>query len=888
MAASRNGAEGVDLFAIAGATISGFFPSQKTGDARLLRMPFTTLVEERLGLYLEYHPLVVAFQRGDASADFARSRRISTPLGTPFPIPYAHEDRPHTYLPDYVGTLAGGGLLIAEAGTAADKGLPRAQAKAEAARRRAALGGGAYWLGLAEQLGRARHQNLQLLHARRLPFAAFEEIAPAVRALWLSGGPLPIGEVVARLAGRWPADQVEGAAWKVAAEAAARGHLLGDLDGATLTLATPLGLLPPGAPPLLPPPLPSAVPRVPPASPAAGDGGRPAQDDGDPPGAGDDAPDGTPAAPAGDTCLLPGRTLDPLSLPAGPARAAFGRNMRAVLAVLGGAGVRETARAHGMDHAHLLRLVRRAREIGQPALVPHGLVRRPGSFHPAFGEKIRELFACRARPTATQVFEDVRMRRLAEELSEQAGRLVRAPSYRQVSHLCRALLREPAVRDAREGAVHPRRGRVSPNSFVHSVAAPALLCQVDEHYLDVLVTAEDGTVLSRRVHAAVAICVKTAAILGAVLALDSLKEEDYMRLIKQCLEPKDALVALYGCEHPWPCHGKPCVVFHDRGKIFTSERAVSVLVDRLGIATEQAPPYCPSAKGTVEALFTWICRKLSWRLPGTTRGRASGAAGGGPAAAAGRAGVRLELLEQWFYRSITDGYMREWDTLRGGTRAALWDDAVRTCGVPRYLGSPADLLLLLLKANNRKKGARTYTVHPYKGVVFLGRCYVAAGLTSRLAGQEVEVYYDRRDLAVIYLFHGGVHVGEAYCVELSGRRLSEAESRAERKASAPARAAAAAESLAGRQAVQEQVLQGKAAHRKEATRIERARQLDLQRGAAHPDHVRAALAAMDAARALREAEAPPAAPAPGPALPPAAPDDDGRPVRRPLVRAVGA
>ena len=79
-------------------------------------------------------------------------------------------------------------------------------------------------------------------------------------------------------------------------------------------------------------------------------------------------------------------------------------------------------------------------------------------------------------------------------------------------------------------------------------------------------------------------------ILGAVLALGPLKEEDYMRLVKQSLERKDRLVSINGCEHSWNCFGKPAIIFHDRGKIFTSERARSVLVDRLGIITEQAPP----------------------------------------------------------------------------------------------------------------------------------------------------------------------------------------------------------------------------------------------------------------------------------------------------------
>ena len=125
--------------------------------------------------------------------------------------------------------------------------------------------------------------------------------------------------------------------------------------------------------------------------------------------------------------------------------------------------------------------------------------------------------------------------------------------------------------------------------------------------------------LSRsRVHAAVLVCVKTAAIMSAVIALGPLKEEDYMRLVKGALEPKDRLVLQAGCQHDWPCYGKPAIVFHDRGKIFTSERARQVLVDRLGIITEQAPPYCPSAKGTVEALFRWMTQRFERRLPNTS------------------------------------------------------------------------------------------------------------------------------------------------------------------------------------------------------------------------------------------------------------------------------
>jgi hypothetical protein len=120
-----------------------------------------------------------------------------------------------------------------------------------------------------------------------------------------------------------------------------------------------------------------------------------------------------------------------------------------------------------------------------------------------------------------------------------------------------------------------------------------------------------------------------------------LAEEDYMRLLKMALEPKDRLVLQAGCQHNWPCYGKPATIFHDRGKIFTSERARQVLVDRLGIITEQAPPYCPSAKGTVQAIFRWMTQRVARRLPNTSFGTHDAEV----AAEAG--GMTLEELERY-------------------------------------------------------------------------------------------------------------------------------------------------------------------------------------------------------------------------------------------------
>ena len=117
--------------------------------------------------------------------------------------------------------------------------------------------------------------------------------------------------------------------------------------------------------------------------------------------------------------------------------------------------------------------------------------------------------------------------------------------------------------------------------------------------------------------------------------------------------------------------------------------ARQVLVDRLGIITEQAPPYAPSAKGTVESLFRWMTQHFERRLPNTSYGTNDAST----AAIAG--GMTPEELERCFIQAIVDDYQQDWDELRRQWRSVLWEHAAAQSGVPQYLGSPDDLKLLL-------------------------------------------------------------------------------------------------------------------------------------------------------------------------------------------------
>jgi hypothetical protein len=93
--------QGIDLFKIAGRSISGWVPS---------------------------------YARGDIDPAFATKYRLPIPQHAPLAIGYTFENKPHHYLPDAVGTLADGTPFIAEAGMEDDKRGDRNLARAEAAR----------------------------------------------------------------------------------------------------------------------------------------------------------------------------------------------------------------------------------------------------------------------------------------------------------------------------------------------------------------------------------------------------------------------------------------------------------------------------------------------------------------------------------------------------------------------------------------------------------------------------------------------------------------------------------------------------------------------------------------------------------------------------------
>ena len=766
MPVSDQGAPGLEIFKMAGKTISGWLPFEKTGAGpkSRLALPYATLEERDALLHLAFNPTVAYVQRGDIDKEFADAHRLGCRLPLPYVIPYMFEGREHLYYIDWVGILEGGKLFGVEASVEELKSDAQSQAKLDAAALHFRKLGGRFWLFLPTVVNDLRTYNLQRLNAHRPSFDGYQEIAPEIERLWLATEPVSIRALVTVLAERYGERLVEAAAWRRAALAVAEGRLVVDLDSVLLGLDTPLQLLPPHMRAIVPPELPSSL---------------------------DEARAAAPPVEPVPVSLLPGRSVDPESLPE-KKRPGFLRNLRAVLAVLAGKDESEVAREADLSAKQVRRLVARGQAEGEEGLVPYPHRDPSTEIDEVFLEPIRRLAKRRQKLGYQAIAQAPELAAAAKKAERATGKRPGMPDYYAVRRFVKFLeTKDREVGEARSGQRHVPHSAMSVKGYVHSLPSPVIVAQVDEHTMDVFIVTDSGLKLTERVHAAVLICAKTGAIIGAVLSPRALTEEDYLRLIKQAMEPKDRIVARAGCVNSWPCYGRPVEILSDRGKFVTSEHGTTVLVERFGINQSFAPPYAPSVKGVVEALFRWITERFAHRLPGTSKSSPADRGTYESQAEALKAGITFSEFEALFYRAIVDGYMQDYDGLRGDIRQAIWDRDATQFGVPQQLGSPDETKLLLMRAHNPKHKEGLYLVQG-GGISFRGHWYVGEeGLTARLRDELVGFLYDKRDIGTIYLIDkDGTVLGAAHCPDYADRRISiweqDEEHRAEkRKAKEP-------------------------------------------------------------------------------------------------------
>jgi len=91
-------------FNFAGRSSSEWAPSFKMGTSGPVKQPFWSQLEERLVLWLAYHPQVKSDAHSDLGPQVVMTSRLPTPKHAPFAPGSACAGKPHDSLPAVVGT----------------------------------------------------------------------------------------------------------------------------------------------------------------------------------------------------------------------------------------------------------------------------------------------------------------------------------------------------------------------------------------------------------------------------------------------------------------------------------------------------------------------------------------------------------------------------------------------------------------------------------------------------------------------------------------------------------------------------------------------------------------------------------------------------------------
>lgn len=702
--AGREATHGFDPIRQGNARFAGAVPMDK-GIAGTRLLYFTSHHEFVAALIAVCHPGIAVIGRGDVSDTAARLRQITGPSGPRCVITGLLGEEVIPYLPDYDARTPSGAQVIIEAGEVRRKAAPRELAKLRAAQSLARLSGGALWVIDSDLVPEAWVRNAVVLYLRSFDWAP-APLVDAIRAI-SSRETASIKSLIARFAPEYPPEVVEAAGFKVAGCLLREGRLDAPIGRQTFALATRFRALGPEASPIAPPGIIRSVEEL---IRIADELGGPIIDDLEP-----EEPAVLPDRAARQAAAMPA-AIDADALPP-DVREAYLKVMAAVSEQLEyGGSAAARARRHGLDVKDFQRAVRRFTRLGPAALVRHATMRYPrGSYVPErIVARIIELHTGSERLSAQAIVEHPDVHRLAVELG-----LKRAPGISAVQGvLRRSEQQDHRVRQARAG-----RALLPATMFGRSIPTngpAAMVTELDEDFVDLLVLALNGTKVTIRLHMGILICIATRTVLAVVVSPKALDQWDYRRLLLRAFLPKDESRKRHRVRSAWPS-GMVCIVRADRGKIETSKLVFQAAAD-LPIIVEFAPIRDGHGKPFVESFFKVSKQLLEHRLKITTKSSPLHRGAHDPAREAIRGELDVDRIETVLMRWIGDVYHNRHHGGLHATPSAVWADRVAEFGLRRWLRPPDELRSLL----KRDAGLAQVTG---KGITYRGRWYGARVLT---------------------------------------------------------------------------------------------------------------------------------------------------------------
>lgn len=481
----------------------------------------------------------------------------------------------------------------------------------------------------------------------------------------------------------------------------------------------------------------------------------------------------------------------------------------------------------GISVRTVYRDMRRAERVERPsAFLPSKSGRKAGlrkldlRVETLIATNLDEVYLKKNRPTVAQVCEEIRAACRREELPVPSGNAIR----RRIEALdaYEHLKRRHGSKAARY-KLKPMVGHVT-------AALPLDLVQIDHTPANVLVVSDDD--LRREIGRPIltmAIDIYTRIILGFHLSFEPPSSVTTALCLTHALLPKDEWLESIDLDVSWPFFGKMKLIHSDNGADFHAE-ALRRGCAELGIGIEFRQIGSPHQGGHIERLMGTMS-SLFTLLPGATQ-RDTRERGDKDAQTLPQ--MTLNELRRWVANEVCN-YHRRLHRGINCTPLEKWNEALaQGFTAPRVPDSWERLnaltnFLPYEKRLVRRTGIQLWDIH-----------YWAAGLDEWVADQKKrEIFYDPRDISVVYLRGPDGSVLEARPTRDDIPKVSLTEWRLERArqrtgGSLTARQEYDAGLARRRDMIIESAKKTRAAHRNRAKQAETQRDVDIDKPAAPP------------------------------------------------------
>lgn len=368
--------------------------------------------------------------------------------------------------------------------------------------------------------------------------------------------------------------------------------------------------------------------------------------------------------------------------------------------------------------------------VSRPAGSRKGANRLSTEVEAVIAEAIQGFYKSDQKPNTNQLYKEVERRCRLRDL--------RVPAWRTIRRRIDAM--DPAeIAAAREGA-KVARGRFKPVPGRFHAERAFEVVQIDHTLVDVIIVDRQFRKSLQRPWLTLAIDVASRMVAGFYLTLEPPSILSVSLAIQHLVQPKDEWLSDLDIKADWPATGLPEAIHVDNAKEFRS-RSLKRGAEEHGISLIHRPVATPHYGGHIERLIGTMMGAIHM-LPGTTF---SNTQQRGEYNSEGKAAMTLDELERWMTVEIIRYHAAIHRTI-GIPPIAAWQDCLALRTEPmRHPHDPESFridFLPCVERMARRDGIHLFGLRYWDDVLSLW--------AGRL-GRQLQVFYDPRDLSVIFV-----------------------------------------------------------------------------------------------------------------------------------------